>query len=128
LLRLLQRHNGNGYTTPATTGETVVVSPAVPQDPPGDAGPVELRPEGDAAEWTARDTGDGWELVRVDVADMRGIDPPASCPACGGIDVWQDLAGRWHCSICRTCNRPALIPGQPGRQVGLCFDCWSKRP
>jgi len=27
---------------------------------------------------------------------------------------------------CRTCGRPAVIPGQPGRLVGLCFECWQE--
>jgi len=27
---------------------------------------------------------------------------------------------------CRTCGRPAVIPGQPGRTVGLCFNCWQE--
>lgn len=28
---------------------------------------------------------------------------------------------------CNACGRAAVIPGQPGRPAGLCFDCWSKR-
>ena len=27
---------------------------------------------------------------------------------------------------CRECGRPRVIPGQPGRPVGLCYPCWLK--
>lgn len=29
------------------------------------------------------------------------IDIPDPCPDCGGIEVWQDLAGGWHCERCK---------------------------
>lgn len=28
---------------------------------------------------------------------------------------------------CSDCGRPEVIPGQPGRRAGLCFDCWRNR-
>ena len=27
---------------------------------------------------------------------------------------------------CSDCGRVLVVPGQPGRLAGLCFDCWSK--
>jgi hypothetical protein len=23
-----------------------------------------------------------------------------ACPTCGGLEAWQDFAGRWHCTEC----------------------------
>ncbi|MGA2032939.1 MAG: hypothetical protein ABSG68_11820 [Thermoguttaceae bacterium] len=28
------------------------------------------------------------------------IDPPAPCPKCGSLELWQDLLGAWHCQHC----------------------------
>lgn len=28
---------------------------------------------------------------------------------------------------CNDCGRRTVIPGQPGRRAGLCFECWSKQ-
>jgi len=44
----------------------------------------------------------GREMVRADVAaeDRRVIDPPSACAVCGVADLWQSLAGNWHCRVC----------------------------
>lgn len=32
--------------------------------------------------------------------DCDTIDPPAPCPKCGSLELWQDLLGGWHCQRC----------------------------
>lgn len=142
-----------------------------------------LPQDGDALDWQEYIGPDGRRcLVRSDAAGLELVDVQP-CPVCGGLELWQDLAGEWHCSNCRPmpttgqrlrqraaelrgwdpltweselrpvavtvprvwppavpsriiaapiptcsdCGRRAVIPGQPGRQAGLCFGCWSKR-
>jgi hypothetical protein len=29
---------------------------------------------------------------------------------------------------CSDCGQVPVVPGQPGRPLGLCYSCWSKRP
>jgi hypothetical protein len=63
--------------------------------------PVESQGDADAAEWTERETPDAWRILeRADMAGLEIVDLPAPCPDCGGIDVWQDVAGGWHCLLC----------------------------
>lgn len=111
LLAMLQPGRpGNGYTTQGTTGQTGVVSPAVPQDlqPHGDAaGPVAASSgsqplpggdplgadgpqDGDAGDWQEYITTDGrrgW--VRLDVAGLEYHDLPSP-----GAQRLQDEARR----------------------------------
>jgi ribosomal protein S27AE len=28
------------------------------------------------------------------------IEPPPPCPQCGGLELWQDFHGDWHCQRC----------------------------
>jgi hypothetical protein len=28
------------------------------------------------------------------------IDPPPPCPKCGGLELWESMAGGWQCMIC----------------------------
>jgi hypothetical protein len=92
-------NSGNGDTTHAMTGETVVVSPTVPQDLPGD-GPQDLQPDTDAGDWTERQTASGWIVERIDAAGLEIIDIPTPCPVCGGIVFWWDVADGQRCERC----------------------------
>ncbi len=112
LIAPLTAHKGELLALLADGAEPVTVpqgdvAPAVdalqrqddaPQDKNGD-GPRTQPQDSDAAGWIERETADGWELVRADVADDEVIDLQP-CPVCGGLEIWQDVAGGWHCPAC----------------------------
>ena len=49
-----------------------------------------------------------YEIIRADALGLNLIDPPAPCPDCGGLELWEtvaaDLFGRvdgvWQCLQC----------------------------
>ena len=54
-----------------------------------------------AAGWTEQETPDGWRILeRADMAGLEIIDLPDPCPNCGGLEVWQDMAGELYCVTC----------------------------
>lgn len=67
-----------------------------------------------AAEWIERTDPDGRRILeRADVAGLEIIDPPPPCPKCNRFELWQDVAGGWHCA---TCN-PAPDTGERLRRL-----------
>jgi hypothetical protein len=37
----------------------------------------------------------------ADCADWdAAIEPPPPCATCGGLELWQDCYGNWHCQHC----------------------------
>ncbi len=67
------------------------------------------------------------DLQRQAHADARG-DPHA--PAPWRLPPWPPVVDPRIIADpvpeCRECGRPRVIPGQPGRPVGLCYPCWLK--
>lgn len=54
-----------------------------------------------AAEWTERTDADGWRILeRSGTTGLEIIAPPPPCGKCGRLDLWQDVAGGWHCLRC----------------------------
>ena len=43
-----------------------------------------------------------WDELKPDNAQdsIEVIDPPAPCPNCGTLELWQSLAGDWRCLRC----------------------------
>jgi len=63
--------------------------------------PDDTIPVADSPEWIERTDADGRRILeRADVAGLEIIDVPTPCPHCDGIEVWQDVAGGWHCLRC----------------------------
>lgn len=43
---------------------------------------------------------DSQPALANEALDVEAIDPPAPCPRCGSLELWQDLEGGWHCLHC----------------------------
>lgn len=64
--------------------------------------------------------------TRHPVTRDRGTTPtvaPRTRPAAVPVGILADSV-----TTCSGCGRVPVVPGQPGRPVGLCFSCWTRRP
>jgi len=108
LLAMLQPHDAG----PVTAGPSVTDRPAgdSPQDLPG----------GD------RHGADGPHGDHIDAGQAlqpRPVTVPRTWPPAVPSEILADPI-----PTCGDCGRPrSVVPGQPGRPAGLCFDCWGKR-
>jgi hypothetical protein len=98
LLARLQAHKDEllaslgreGAVTTAMITPSATSTDATSQDSPNDS-----------HQWIEEEATDGrWSLVRADIRDLEAIEPPAPCTECGGLDLWQTLAGNWRCLRC----------------------------
>ena len=53
--------------------------------------PAAVAPSPETQPAVVQPAGDGWESA---------IEPPPPCPRCGSLELWEDLAGKWHCQRC----------------------------
>lgn len=88
-----------------------------------------------------RDLQGGWHCLRCDpctagprlrkLAMRRPKQPTRPAPTPGARrpqpPVVPDAIVADPIPTCSDCGRPEVIPGQPGRRAGLCFDCWRDR-
>ena len=54
--------------------------------------PVAVGPSPEVSPVVVQAAGDG--------CGLEEIEPPAPCPTCGSLELWQDLRGGWHCQHC----------------------------
>jgi hypothetical protein len=51
----------------------------------------------------------GPPVVDLDAWNRDNTVEPAECDQCGGLERWQSIAGKWHCSHCDPPIKGAII-------------------